>query len=335
MGVMRFVYLATNERMLGLVKIGSTSNVAKRMESLSSPTGVAGKYVCLCHCQAGDANAVEQKLHKMFESYRVEGSREIYEMDWRIIAVAMVALAANSTHDESETLKPEKHKPKKRKLRKSTSGKSKSHPSKGNVLSESERQKKYMQYVAQNTMASDVQKRAKACDTYLRYLARMLSGRTVYGITDVKKAEELRNQLRKGGEFYKIDKQVWAGGMLSAMNYYVRFLWSLMPNSFQPTSIPRHGQVKLSPDGEQRQKGFTKYIPNGNTARGHKGALHLLARKNLIDEDVFEITNIIKLRMILRCLEGGVYDIKEHSKGKGIILALKKYIEFLQQGGGR
>ena len=330
MGVMRFVYLATNERMLGLVKIGSTSNVAKRMESLSSPTGVAGKYVCLCHCQAGDANAVEQKLHKMFESYRVEGSREIYEMDWRIIAVAMVALAASSTHDENEKRKSEK-----RKLRKSTTSRSKPHSSKGDVLSELERRRKYMQYVAQNTIAGDIQRRARDCDTYLQYLAKMPSVRTVYGITDVKRAEEIRNQLRKGGKLYLTDRRVWAGGMLSAMNHYVRFLLSLMPNSSQPTPgslvVSRREQVILSSNGEQRREDFTNYVVDRNTARGYKGALHLLARKNLIDEDVFEITNISKLQIILRYLKDGVYNIKEHRGGKGVISALRKYIKFLQQ----
>ena len=322
--------MAINKRMPGLVKIGSTSNVVERMESLSSPTGVAGKYVCLCYCQADDANAVETKLHKMFESHRVEGSREIYEMDWRIIAVAMVALAASSTHDENEKRKPEKRKP-----RKSTTGKSKPHPSKGDALVALERRRKYMQYVAQNTTASNIQKRAKDCDTYLRDLARVSSIRTVYGITDVKKAEELRNELRKGGTLHDVDKKSWAGGMLSAMNHYIRFLWSLMPNSPQPTSIPRSGQVKLSPDGERRRKDFTVYLSDGNTASVYKSALRFLVRKNLIEEDVFEITNIFKLRTILRCLEGGVYNIKEHNGGRGIISAIKKYIKFLQQGGGR
>ena len=59
---MEFVYLAANDRLPGLVKIGHTNNVTERMTQLSSATGVIGKFECLCLCAADNAHVVEKKI---------------------------------------------------------------------------------------------------------------------------------------------------------------------------------------------------------------------------------------------------------------------------------
>ena len=102
---MEFVYLAANDRLPGLVKIGHTNNVTERMTQLSSATGVIGKFECLCFCAADNAHVVEKKLHEKFASCRVDKRREFFETDWRIVATALAGLVASSKCDENNDRK--------------------------------------------------------------------------------------------------------------------------------------------------------------------------------------------------------------------------------------
>ena len=218
---MEFVYLATNERMPGLVKIGSTGNVTKRMKELSAPTSVVGEFVSPCFCATENAHAVEIKLHKMFTSCRAERNREFFEMDWRTAAVVLVSLATRNNGDENYN-------------EKQNSGKTApgSNGSLDKVLlpavelsrSELARQDNYMRYITEYIKAIDVQERsAEDCDKHLQYLAKEVNVRSVYCIVNIDRAKTIRDKLRQGGELYPTDQRI-GGGMLSAMDNYVLFL---------------------------------------------------------------------------------------------------------------
>ena len=220
---MGFVYLATNERMPGLVKIGSTGNVAKRMKELSAPTSVVGEFVSLCFCATENAHAVEIKLHEMFTSCRAERNREFFEMDWRTAAVVLVSLATLNNGDENYNEKQNSGE-----TAPGSNGLSLDKvllPTVELSSAESGRQDKYMRYITEYIKAIDTQERsAEDCDRHLQYLAKEVNIRSVYGIVNIDRAKTIRNKLRKGGELYPTDQRIWGGGMLSAMDNYVLFL---------------------------------------------------------------------------------------------------------------
>ena len=220
---MEFVYLATNERMPGLVKIGSTGNVTKRMKELSAPTSVVGEFVSPCFCATENAHAVEIKLHKMFTSCRAERNREFFEMDWRTAAVVLVSLATRNNGDENHN-------------EKQNSGKTvpgSNGLSSDKVLlptaelsgAELACRREYMHYITYYIKKIDPQERsAEDCDKCLQYLAKEINVRSVYCISKIDRAKTIRKKLRKGGALYLTDQRIWGGGMLSAMDNYVLFL---------------------------------------------------------------------------------------------------------------
>ena len=110
----------------------------------------------------------------------------------------------------------------------------------------------------------------------------------------------------------------------------------------RPSSSSRASSLQLSTDAKRRRDSFMTYLSNhmrlaGPTVGKKKAGLHYLGSNNIIDKDIFEITDIAKLRDILRRLRGGtgVYRISPYGNGREIIQTLGLYIEFLQQGGRR
>ncbi len=92
MGNTCYVYVAINNAMPGLVKIGYTKNVKQRMEQLSQPTGVPGKFECyFCrsveHCQT-----VEQGLHSIFHAHRDQNDKEFFRIDKEKVKIVLEQL---------------------------------------------------------------------------------------------------------------------------------------------------------------------------------------------------------------------------------------------------
>lgn len=78
------VYVLTNPRMPGLVKIGMTnrSNIKKRMKELYG-TGVPVPFKCeyACLTDANRCKELEHALHIAFHPYRINSSREFFEIE--------------------------------------------------------------------------------------------------------------------------------------------------------------------------------------------------------------------------------------------------------------
>ena len=229
---MEFVYLAANDRLPGLVKIGHTNNVTERMTQLSSATGVIGKFECLCFCAADNAHVVEKKLHEKFASCRVDKRREFFEIDWRIVATTLTGLVASSKCDENNG--------RKRNSEETTSDSNE--PSSDElhrmahalllsglptvILGDVELQRRgwYINYVTKvmkNTGAVNPQEKAEYYAMCLQYIAHVINVRSVYVISNVERAKTILNKLRKGGELCTN----WGNRRLfPAMNFYVEFL---------------------------------------------------------------------------------------------------------------
>ena len=103
-----FIYLAVNDTMPGLVKIGLTKGeVRERMKELSSDTGVPAPFKCAYSCKVQNLAAVEKQLHKQFGFCRESGNREFFRIDWRAVqaAIEMMSKADGARLDEGQTAK--------------------------------------------------------------------------------------------------------------------------------------------------------------------------------------------------------------------------------------
>ena len=95
-----FVYLAANPHMHGLVKIGRTQNVEKRMMELSACTGVPGEFKAMFSMAVENPANVERQLHGLYSYCRVESRQEFFKVDWQ--AVRATLLAMNVAYAENE-----------------------------------------------------------------------------------------------------------------------------------------------------------------------------------------------------------------------------------------
>ena len=85
----QILYVLTNPAMLGLVKIGKSTQleVEDRMRQLFS-TGVPVPFDCAFACQVKDAAEVERALHMAFGDHRINPNREFFKIEAeRVIAV--------------------------------------------------------------------------------------------------------------------------------------------------------------------------------------------------------------------------------------------------------
>ena len=81
-----FIYLAVNDTMPGLVKIGYTKgNVQERMKELSADTGVPAPFKCAYSCKVQNPAEAEKQLHQNFFYCRESGNREFFRADWRVV----------------------------------------------------------------------------------------------------------------------------------------------------------------------------------------------------------------------------------------------------------
>ena len=81
-----FVYLATNESMPGLVKIGMTKgDVDERIKELSGATGVPTAFKCVFAVKVVSPKKMEESLHNKYDFCRVRERREFFKIDWRAV----------------------------------------------------------------------------------------------------------------------------------------------------------------------------------------------------------------------------------------------------------
>ena len=102
----QIVYVLTNPAMLGLVKIGKTTQleVEDRMKQLFS-TGVPVPFDCAFACQVKDAAEVERALHMAFGDHRINPNREFFKIEAeRVIAVLKLLKVEDITAQLEQTL---------------------------------------------------------------------------------------------------------------------------------------------------------------------------------------------------------------------------------------
>ena len=76
-----FVYILTNSKMPGIVKIGSTRlHPIQRARQLSSSTGVPAQFQVIAFQRFEDELRAERELQARFNRYRVDARREFYEL---------------------------------------------------------------------------------------------------------------------------------------------------------------------------------------------------------------------------------------------------------------
>lgn len=88
-----FIYVLTNPTMPNLVKIGRTTDLASRLRSLSSATGVPVPFECFFVCEVSDSLKVEKALHEAFGDHRINEKREFFRINPNR-AVAILELVA-------------------------------------------------------------------------------------------------------------------------------------------------------------------------------------------------------------------------------------------------
>ena len=75
-----YVYAVTNPSIPGLVKIGRTANLNRRMDSLFC-SSVPHPFKCEAVQEVEDPNAVEATIHNYLSEYRVSSKREFFKVD--------------------------------------------------------------------------------------------------------------------------------------------------------------------------------------------------------------------------------------------------------------
>src|SRR5688572_12359368 len=78
------VYIATNDHMPTVIKIGRTEDertLEQRMKALSHSTGVPGEYKCVYACETPKSKKVEPALHNILKQAGKSSSKEFFNKD--------------------------------------------------------------------------------------------------------------------------------------------------------------------------------------------------------------------------------------------------------------
>ena len=218
---MGFVYLATNENMPNLVKIGITNDsVEKRMDELSS-AGVPGQFVSRYYTEAENAARTEIELHDLFSYCRVNerrraGGREFFRVDWLSVAVALVILTEKDHEKRVNILTQLAKEPDEQEDDKEVGVKTSPENARD------ARRILYMKYATER-VARDTT--PIVYDRALSYLSEhYLDGKDVYSITDARETEAIYQRFRKYGDLYDANREYQAGAMSSAIGMYIKFI---------------------------------------------------------------------------------------------------------------
>ena len=327
-----FVYLATNEFMPNLVKIGSADDVQDRMRTLSSPSSTPGQFVCRYWHKATNAENVERQLHQLFQYCRVDEQREFFETDWFSVAIVLVMLIKADHDGRVETLESI--------LLDQEQSKDSEETAEQVIIDESatDQRERYMAYVKKNVKTRST---VNFYDRSLSVLSeKYLGDENVYGITDVHEAQDILKRLSKGGDiFSQYERNVGSGynGMRAAMGKYVEFLLSLMSSS-PSTSGRKH--VKLSHDATGRRVAYMEYIRDNvrskkplRRAKSCDMYLQHLAENVLKISTVYDITSIKEADKIYHRLlsKGNLSRDNQKYCAGGMSAAMGHYVDFLRK----
>lgn len=100
------VYVLTNPAMLGLVKIGRTTqkDIGDRLRQLYT-TGVPLPFECVYACRVSDCAKVEAAFHFAFGKSRINESREFFQIEpERVIAVLKLLAISDATPEVESVL---------------------------------------------------------------------------------------------------------------------------------------------------------------------------------------------------------------------------------------
>ena len=210
-----FVYLATNNSMPDLVKIGMTGDVPTRMRELSAPTGVVGQYVCMCCCQVENAKNIETQMHHAFLNKREPGERETFRMDWLIAAGFLLVLAVAEKNNNIENQIPNSDI--------SPSKNPAIMPAPVETVDNGIQREKFIEFMLDPSRPKRIKSKSTA-KTYANRLNdisnRYLNERHVYDITEIQEAQSIQDNFGINGKWYPND----GGFRAAAMGQYVAFL---------------------------------------------------------------------------------------------------------------
>ena len=75
------IYILTNPAIPDLIKIGKTTNLVERINSLSRHSGVPVPFECYFACEVEDGAVVEKRLHFGFGDHRLNPKREFFSIN--------------------------------------------------------------------------------------------------------------------------------------------------------------------------------------------------------------------------------------------------------------
>ncbi len=215
-----YVYLATNQSMKDLVKIGmTTKSVEERMKELSG-TGVPTPFICRFSREVGNPREVEGRLHKEF-NYCSQG-KEFFKVDWQAVKVALSLLPDNPHGESVEEIKQRSLKirsscdnPHGESVEEIKQRSLKIRSSSDNPHSES------VEEVKQRSLKIHFSRFEQYHDALL-HLAKTYIHEYIYDIKSVQKAQKIRDRMAKGGDLYAYNLKFKHGK--DAMEEYIKFL---------------------------------------------------------------------------------------------------------------
>jgi hypothetical protein len=74
-----YVYALSNRFMPGLLKIGHTNSLSRRLAQISDGAGVPAPFEIFCFVEVADRRARERELHGIFAADRVNTAREFFK----------------------------------------------------------------------------------------------------------------------------------------------------------------------------------------------------------------------------------------------------------------
>lgn len=97
-----WVYLATNDFMPGLVKVGATrKHPLQRAKELSAGTGVPAEMRLAYYHDFADAFEAERLVHERFEQARVNEAREFFRVELGEVIAYVAGLCNSSTYRDA------------------------------------------------------------------------------------------------------------------------------------------------------------------------------------------------------------------------------------------
>ena len=216
---MGVVYLAVNESLPGLVKIGKTDRTGEeRMEEFSKGFATPVPFRCVFERKVSNPAKLEGDLHDVFAYCRLYPNRELFAVDWRAVAVVLLILEKEDNIDTRQISEV---------LKSAIKGYCDINPSPtlqgnqsgtapGNIK---ERYKRFVQGKVKRRTTPGVY--ANALD-HLRQNHKV----DVWEMTDIETVHQAHRRLRRGGNLYHFNCEYNAGAMGAAVGQYIAFLES-------------------------------------------------------------------------------------------------------------